>query len=257
VSTSQIKELMAKRQQKDLPDFRDTTSQEETEEPGDGLILSGDHKTEDPDTPPSSATVEVADEDLSHEEWTKKIVGALESTRDQFTARFAMIEKKTDDKVEQLNAALAAVEAKTSALMEAEAVFYRRVKVEMPEILKTNFTAISQGITEGHLELLVTDIEKDIDRILTNRVATACETIEKSCISIRLAASEVEDKTGGWKYWLRQAGIAAAIGAVIFFSLKTEMGLGVDASYGRNARAVIEHLDKGNRAIIEQAIYSK
>lgn len=196
-------------------------------------------------------------DELTTDEWTAETVRLLEQVKTQIAERFARMEKRNDEQHQISEEDHATAEKAISSLMQAEAKFYSHINIELPGIIKKNIEAASQGILDAQLEIIAGDIKGIIHQHITAELSPQLSAIKDLTIDLRLAANEVESKAGGWKQFIKTACVASAIGTVIFFGLKAQFGLGIDAEYGRKARVAIQKLDAGSRATMEQLIGSK
>jgi len=204
-----------------------------------------------------SVDTETIPDELTTDEWTAETVKLLEQVKTQIADRFARMEKRSAEQHQISVADHASAETAISSLMQAEAKFYSHINIELPGIIKKNIEAASQGILDAQLEIIAGDIKDIIHQHITDELTPQLSAIKNITTEMRLAGNEIEAKTRGWRHFLVTAGIATVVSVAIFFSLKAKLGLGIDAEYGRKARTVIENLDSGNRATLQQLINSK
>ena len=101
------------------------------------------------------------------------------------------------------------------------------------------------------------DITEHIHNRLANEFNPLLKKMDDTAVNLRLAAADLEAKTGGVKQFLRTAGIATVVAVVLFVGLKIYFGLGTDADYGRKTKTAIQKLNPASRTTIESIINGK
>ena len=148
-------------------------------------------------------------------------------------------------------------EEKLAELLKVEATFHRYVSDVLPGVLEKNFMATAQGLLNAKLELIANDITGLVHNRLADEFNPLLKKIDDTTVNLRLAAADLEAKTGGVKQYLRTTGIAVVVAIVLFLGLKVSFGLGVDAEYGRKTKAAIQKLNPASRAAMESIINGK
>lgn len=116
---------------------------------------------------------------------------------------------------------------------------------------------VSAGITDhtqAQLEAITTDIRNIIKKQIIEETKPFFIAVHTATTELRQLSESTKSASKGFKHYLFVALIACIAGTASFFLLKLQLGLGVDADYGRRARAVIQQLDQKNRQILEQLI---
>lgn len=117
--------------------------------------------------------------------------------------------------------------------------------------------SLSAGITDhtkAQIEALTTDIRNTIKKQIVEETKPFFIAVHTATTELRQLTELKRSNTSGLKHYLRIALVACIAGTASFLLLKMQLGLGVDADYGRRARAVIQQLDQKNRQILEQLI---
>lgn len=104
------------------------------------------------------------------------------------------------------------------------------------------------------IENLTEDIKATIKKQVVDETKPFFLAVHSATAELRQLTESARSNVSGLKHFLRIALVASVAGAACFFLLKIQLGLGVDADYGRRARAVIQQLDQKNRQILEQLI---
>jgi hypothetical protein len=196
-------------------------------------------------------------EDITPEKWVAKTIQALDQTKELITERFLWIEKQACDLNQRTIDITNTSEEKLAELLKVEAVFHRYVSDELPGVIEKNFMATAQGLLNAKLELIANDITVLVHNRITDEFNPLLKKMDDTTVNLRLAAADVEAKTGGVKQFLRTAGIATVVAVVLFVGLKIYFGLGVDAEYGRQTRMAISKLNPTSRTTIESIIKGK
>lgn len=191
-----------------------------------------------------------AGNELTKEDWAREAVDALDQAREKINARFLAIEKQTEDQRDQLMTTLEDAGLVMSELTKAQATFYRNLNVELPESMKL----IAQGILDGQLENVAKEITTIVHKGIVDEFNPLLKKLDESLVNIRLAAADIDSKTGGIKPFLRTAGVSVLIASVMFIGLKVYFNFGADAEYGRKAKAVIQSLDPVSKTAMEKLI---
>ncbi len=197
------------------------------------------------------------EEELTSQDWAEQTVQMLDQAKVLITKRFRQIESRSVELHELTKADHAKAEVKMLELMEVEAKFYAHIDIELPNLIQRNTEAAARGVMNAQLEVITDSIKTIIRQHIADELNPSLKAINDTTVNLRLAAADVEERLGGWKQYLRMAGIAVVVAVVIFTGLKIQMGLGVDAQYGRKAKAAIQMLDPKNQATIESIIKTK
>jgi hypothetical protein len=107
---------------------------------------------------------------------------------------------------------------------------------------------------KAEIENLTEDIKATIRKQVVDETKPFFLAVHSATTELRQLTESVRSNTSSLNNYLRIALVASVAGAACFFLLKIQLGLGVDADYGRRARAVIQQLDQKNRQILEQLI---
>jgi hypothetical protein len=110
---------------------------------------------------------------------------------------------------------------------------------------------------KAQIENLTEDIKATIKKQVVDETKPFFLAVHSATTELRQITESVRSNARGLKHYLFVALIACVAGTASFFLLKMQLGLGVDADYGRKARAVIQQLDSKNKAILEQLIERK
>lgn len=107
---------------------------------------------------------------------------------------------------------------------------------------------------KAQIENLTEEIKATIKKHVVDETKPFFLAVHSATAELRQLTESARSNVSGLKHYLRIALVASVAGAVCFFLLKIQLGLGVDADYGRRARAVIQQLDQKNKIILEQLI---
>jgi hypothetical protein len=110
---------------------------------------------------------------------------------------------------------------------------------------------------KAQIENLTEDIKATIKKQVADETKPFFIAVHTATTELRQLLEFTKMASRGLKHYLFVALIACVAGTASFFLLKMQLGLGVDADYGRKARAVIQQLDSKNKAILEQLIERK
>lgn len=108
--------------------------------------------------------------------------------------------------------------------------------------------------TKEQIENLTEEIKATIKKQIVDETKPFFLAVHSATAELRQLTESARSNASGLKHYLRIALVASVAGAACFFLLKIQLGLGVDADYGRRARTVIQQLDQKNRQILEQLI---
>ena len=101
---------------------------------------------------------------------------------------------------------------------------------------------------------LAEEIKATIRKQVVDETKPFFLAVHSATAELRQLTESARSNVSGLKHYLRIALVASVAGAACFFLLKIQLGLGVDADYGRRARTVIQQLDQKNKVILEQLI---
>lgn len=107
---------------------------------------------------------------------------------------------------------------------------------------------------KAQIENLTEEIKATIKKQVVDETKPFFIAVHTATTELRQLTESARSNVSGLKHYLRIALVAIVAGAACFFLLKIQLGLGVDADYGRRARAVIQQLDQKNKIILEQLI---
>ncbi len=191
--------------------------------------------------------------DVSNEDWARVAVDALEHAKESISARWLTVEKDSKDLCVKLTDTLESADIILTELTKAQATFYHHLNVELPQSMK----AVAEKILEGRLQSIAQDITKNAGFDIESKFNPLLKKVDDAVINLRLAANEVEAKTGGSRPLINQAIVSMVVTGILFLGLNIYFRLGTDAEYGRKAKAAVMKLDHANRTVMENLIQGK
>ena len=191
--------------------------------------------------------------EVTNEDWARVAVDALEQARESISARWLTVEKDSKDLCIKLTGTLESADIILTELTKAQATFYHHLNVELPQSMK----AVAEKILEGRLLLIAQDITKNAGFDIESKFNPLLKKVDDAVINLRLAANEVEAKTGGSRPLINQAIVSMVVTGILFLGLNIYFRLGADAEYGRKAKAAVMKLDHANRTVMENLIQGK